>query len=303
MASGRTKALLAGGALVVALVTFVVARKARHMRRPALPVATAAREGGVLPRAARAVETTGAGPLATAAAEGVLPPRRASMRLPSGERSYVVVEPARPSAGLPLVLVFHGDHGEAWGFHAAFPFERASGANAVVVYPDGLGRTWDLDPASRDLAFVDALVEERRPSAVFAVGYSSGAFFVNLLACARSSVVKGIAANAGGAPNGTTTWPNGFARCEGQGPVPSIALHGRRDINVTLDSGFFAATYWAYVNGCDTAQLETTGYPECTAFRACRSGKPSVWCEIPKLGHWVWDRSAEVAWEMFRAQL
>ena len=62
-------------------------------------------------------------------------------------------------------------------------------------------------------------------------------------------------------------------------PVPpeahdrTLVVHGEQDFGVTLDSGRFSAAYWAYVNGCDTTQMETTGYPQCTVYRGCPRDK------------------------------
>jgi polyhydroxybutyrate depolymerase len=224
-------------------------------------------------------------------------------------RSFLLVEPEGASAAppRPLVLVFHGDGGTAKGFHAAFPFE-ASGATAYLAYPDGIDNTWDLETKTknRDVAFIEALIDalaKRLPidrTRVFLVGYSSGGFFSNVFACQRSKLVRAISSSAGGAPYlQAESWPNGFTRCPGQAPVAAMALHGEDDNGVTLDSGRFSASYWAYVDGCDEGSMETTGYSECQSYRGCPAGKNVVWCQIPGLGHWVWTRAAEASWTFF----
>ena len=45
--------------------------------------------------------------------------------------------------------------------------------------------------------------------------------------------------------------------------------------------------------------METTAYDECRAYRGCAAGKDVVFCKIPGLGHWVWDRAPEVEYEFF----
>jgi polyhydroxybutyrate depolymerase len=229
----------------------------------------------------------------------------------SRKRSYLLVEPAEIESGrrYPLVLVFHGDGGDAAGFHSAWPFERASGDGALLAYLDGIHATWDLETTkeNREVAFVDAVVGEiARSHAVdrtrlFATGYSSGGFLANVLACHRPGMFRAIASNAGGAPyNQLEKWPNGYPRCPGQKPVAMLALHGERDFGVTLDSGRFSAEYWAYVNGCKTEEMETTGYAECRVYRGCPSEQAVGFCSIPPLGHWVWDRAAEASWTFFQ---
>lgn len=227
-------------------------------------------------------------------------------------RKWLLVEPRNlePGKRYPLVLVFHGDGGNARGFHAGFPFEKGSGENAILAYLEGQHATWMIDSgkgANQDVRFAKELIAQlltERPmidrDRVFAVGYSSGGFLVNVIACHEPGLLRAISSSAGGAPyNQAEKWPNGYPKCAGQTPTAMIALHGQRDFEVTLDSGRFSASYWAYVNGCNTAEMETTGYKECTAYRGCKGGKPVAWCDLPGLDHWVWDRAAEASWTFF----
>mgnify|MGYP005853202923 CR=1 FL=1 len=288
--------------LCAAAVTLVACGRAPSCLRDKKPVAVVpcVGESAVLPRRSYPADARTRASVETLDVEG-------------RSRRYVLVRPDLLGAErrYPLVLVFHGDGGDAQGFHAAFPFERASGADAILAYPDGIGRTWDLETTrgNRDVRFVEAVIDAIADSLpvdrarVFATGYSSGGFLANVLACQRSPVVRAIASNAGGAPyNQEERWPNGFPRCPGQTPVAAIALHGRHDFGVTLDSGRFSAEYWAYVNGCDPGTMETTGYDECLAYRGCPTGKAVAFCEIPALGHWVWDQAAEASWTFFQGQ-
>lgn len=229
------------------------------------------------------------------------------------ERRYTFVEPtvdapAESAKRYPLVLVFHGDGGSATSFHQAWPFERATGKDAFIAYLDGLRSTWDLETTkdNPDVAFTEGLIAELEKhypidsSRIFAAGYSSGGFFSNVLACQRPDLLRAIASNAGGAPyNQREAWTNGYPKCPGQKPVSVLALHGQRDTGVTLDSGRFSAQYWAYVDGCTTDEMETTGYTECNAYRGCNPGKAVVFCSIPALGHWVWSEAADAAWTFF----
>jgi polyhydroxybutyrate depolymerase len=227
-------------------------------------------------------------------------------------RGYVLVEPSVIEAkSYPLVLVFHGDGGNADGFHGAWPFERATGKNAFLAYLDGIGRTWDLETTrgNRDIAYAEAVIaaiEAAHPidhGRIFATGYSSGGFLANVLACHRPGLLRAIASNAGGAPyNQLEKWPNGYPKCPGQKPTAMLALHGENDFGVTLDSGRFSAEYWAYVNGCNTSEMETTGYAECRVYSGCPAGKAVGFCSIPPLGHWVWDAAAEASWTFFERQ-
>jgi len=228
-------------------------------------------------------------------------------------RRYLLVVPVHPDPArkYPIVLFFHGDGGDGEGMQRNVPFERASGDSVIVAYPDGIRRTWDLETLedNKDIAFMEALLTDVARDytidrgQVFAVGYSNGGFFANVLACHRSSMIRAIASSAGGAPyHQAESWPNQFPKCPGQGPVAAMALHGEEDMGVTLDSGRFSAEYWAYVNGCNMSEMETTAYPECRAYRGCKPGKDVVFCQVPGLSHWVWDRAPEVEYEFFRRE-
>jgi polyhydroxybutyrate depolymerase len=225
-------------------------------------------------------------------------------------RNYVLVAPSKidPARAYPVVLYFHGDGGDGVGMQRNAPFEVASGDRAIVAYPDGIGHTWDLETTTdnRDVAFVEALLGDIAHDysldrhQIFATGYSSGGFFANVLACQRSSLLRAIASNAGGAPyHQAESWPNQFPKCPGEAPVAAMALHGTSDNGVTLDSGRFSAEYWAYVDGCNVGEMETTAYSECRAYRGCKPGKDVVFCQVPGLGHWVWDRAPEVTFQFF----
>lgn len=286
--AARSLAVATAFALAPALVS-CREKKAPHLRN-------AEGESAVLPRTTYSPEPTRA--------------ERRTIDVAGRMRTYVLVSPSAPTAEkLPLVLVFHGDGGDSESFHRGFPFERATGKDALVAYPEGEHSSWDLETkiGNKDILFVETLLAEiarTHPldlSRVYAAGYSSGGFFSNVLACHRPAMLRAISSSAGGAPyNQVAKWPNGFPRCPDQAPVATIALHGRRDSSVTLDSGRFSAEYWAYVNHCDESEWETTGYDECRAYRGCPPGKEVAFCEIGDLGHWVWDRAAEASWTFFR---
>jgi sterol desaturase/sphingolipid hydroxylase (fatty acid hydroxylase superfamily)/poly(3-hydroxybutyrate) depolymerase len=292
---------LALGSLAVALL--LSSGACRRDRRP-ITITKLEGEGTVLPSRA---------PLG---ADVVTSSTRTSMRsidVDGTRRRYLLVEPTKLDASkrYPVILVMHGDGGDASGFHEGYPFERATGAEAILAYPDGLGFTWDLETLieNRDVKLAEAIFDElaaRFPvdrSRLFATGYSSGGFLANVIACQRSGLLRAIASNAGGAPyKQAQTWPNGYSKCPGQAPIAMLALHGEDDYGVSLSSGRFSAEYWAYVNGCKTDEMETTGYRECHVYRGCPSGKAVGYCPIPGLGHWVWERAAVATWSFFLTQ-
>jgi polyhydroxybutyrate depolymerase len=223
-------------------------------------------------------------------------------------RSYLLVTPKTLDPSPWLVLVFHGDGGTAASFHGALPYENASGSRAVVAYPDGIGTTWDLETldGNKDEAFIVALVEELRnefhvdSTHVYGSGYSSGGFFLNVLACHRPGLLRAFASSAAGAPyKQKQKWPNGYPGCPGQKPTAMIAMHGTRDFGVDVKSGRFSAQYWSYVNGCNMREQETTAYEQCRAYRECPPAAPVVYCEVDGLDHWVWDEANAASFSFF----
>lgn len=298
--SALVQRIVVYGALVVA-AAFIVGRPLLGHLRPRKTVPVVEHVGrGVLPDAE------------PAKGHPRLGYEHRRLRVGALDRGYLLLRPLEPRAEkLPLVLVLHGDGGSAESYHRGLAFERGSGESAVLAYPDGVGSTWDLETTTdnRDVAFLEALVEHLVAEAgvdrarVYATGYSSGGFMANVLACQRPGLLRAISSSAGGAPYGQKEkWPNGYPKCPGQQPIALLALHGSMDLGVTPDSGRFSAEYWAYVNGCDTGEMETTRYEECTAFRGCPKGRAVAYCEVPGLGHWVWDRSPEITWAFFSEQ-
>jgi polyhydroxybutyrate depolymerase len=237
-------------------------------------------------------------------------------------RTFVMVAPKDvvPAKAYPVVFVFHGDGGNGSGMRSWLTLDAQSGADAIVVYPDGKNATWDLyTPAASnaDNAFVDAMLEAVKAkytvdgARVFGSGYSSGAFFINQIACRRSGFFRAIAPNAGGAPQepsdpAATTWPGtSYTKCAGQtGGVAAIVMHGPDDYVVGTKSGTYDARYWAHVNGCDDSEstrTPTTPSP-CVQHAGCPSDKRVLYCEIPGVGHGIWNESAKATWAFFSAQ-
>ena len=239
-----------------------------------------------------------------------------TLQIGNRSRTYLELVPeGAQGKKLPLILVMHGDGGTGPGLHDGWAFESASGENAVLLYPTGTDRSWDLDarglesdgtPKNEDTAFILGLIAHAKrtlpidETKIFGAGYSSGAFFLNMISCRHAGTFRALGSNAAGAPySEDETSFDGYARCPGEKPMPIIALHGTSDFGVSLASGRFTAQYWAHENGCSLHEVETTGYPECLAQRGCPSGNDVVYCEIDGLGHWVWDKNSEATWTFF----
>lgn len=286
--------------IAVAILAPALVPACKSKTKPPPKVTTIAGESAILPRAAATPKKF---PVKETAK---------TIQVRGKPREYLLIAPENPAPGpLPLVLVIHGDGGGMKGFHHAWELETATQNSAYLAYLDGLDSTWDLETTNnnRDVAYAETVIDDVAAAVpidktrVFAAGYSSGGFFANVLACHRPGLLRGIASNAGGAPfNQAEKWPNGFPKCPGQQPVAALSLHGEQDMTVTLDSGRYDAEYWAYVNGCNESEMETTGYPECTVYRGCPAGKQVGFCKVSALSHWVWSESAAATWAFFQRQ-
>ena len=230
-------------------------------------------------------------------------------------RPFVLATPTTytPTKTYPVVFVLHGDGGDGPTMRAAFPFDDWSGQSAVVVYPSGTSG-WNLyDPADTDpdlvylAAIVDALGKRLTidPARVFGIGFSSGAFMLNQVACRRPGLFRAIVPHSGGAPNEprdptASRWENDYTRCANQtlGSGPAVlVVHGTADRTVTFDSGDFTAKYWAFINGCQSTRSPYT--PPCLVHDQCPAGRPVVFCPIDNLDHAVWTDAGKTAWQFF----
>lgn len=125
--------------------------------------------------------------------------------------------------------------------NAASP-RRAARRGAIVVYPQSRPGAWPLvlDWARPDFAFFDALIDELDKrygidrARVFITSMSNGAYFANLLASQRSTVIASIATHSGG------LGALGLANVAIARKYPVMIIHGAADQiidNHLLDGG------------------------------------------------------------------
>jgi polyhydroxybutyrate depolymerase len=109
--------------------------------------------------------------------------------------------------------------------------ERGSKEGFVVVTPDGPGHTWQLNPHGPDAQYVEAVITQVQDSLcinlnrVYAAGFSQGAAFTILLACAHPGQIAAIVTVAVDFRLGCAT------------PLPLLAFHGTADPAVPYQDG------------------------------------------------------------------
>jgi polyhydroxybutyrate depolymerase len=223
-------------------------------------------------------------------------------------RTYVLVVPASYDAGraYPLIFAWHGRTGTAATARLYFGIEVQAGADAIVVYPQGLPVTsdpndtgWELTAAGRDVALFDALQAELAATycigRTYSMGHSFGGYMSNALACFRggraAGAVRAIASIAGGGPFGT---------CSGD-PVSAVLVHGTNDQVVPVAQGVASRDRWRGEAGCATTAMPVPPSP-CIAYDGCATGLSVRWCEhadTANAGHGWPSFAAAASWQLF----
>lgn len=223
-------------------------------------------------------------------------------------RSYTAYLPDRRSSrDLRVLIAYHPALADGDFMERNSQLHSAPGAeNFIVVYPDGLRRTWNAGDccglAERmnvdDLGFFDAMMKDLsqiasiRPKA-YVTGYSNGALMVYQLACKRPDRIAAAAPFAAYLP------PKTLRNCP-KGRVPLMHMHGDSDNGAPVGGG--QTNYLGYLppaiesvdvlarrNGCAMTQTGRKSVPEldttCTTFSGCAGGAETMLCVIPGLGH------------------
>lgn len=224
-------------------------------------------------------------------------------------RVYTLTVPADydPYRAYRLVVGLHSGGRTGASARPYLDLETRSNGGAVFVYPDAVRGNWDLETAytqNQDIALFDALVTELSKTLcldktrIFAVGTSSGAYFVNQLGCARGNVLRAIASHAGGGPfavSGGTYDDKGRLVCPTP-PVAAAIFHGLADTNVAPSEGEKAIVHWSSWNGCADTRQPTMPSP-CEASVGCKN--PVLVCKVPDQGHAIWAPGRQATWDFF----
>ena len=199
---------------------------------------------------------------------------------------------------LPLLLAFHGSGATGSVLERETSLDDvADSLGFIVVYPDGLYRSWNIGECCRyafaahvdDVAFVSSLLDHLEanlsvdPARVFAAGYSDGGTLSFLLACSLSKRITAIAAVS-------ATLFDPLPACNISRPIPVLIVHGTADTNIpyngqpgaTADahtqhrklSAHDVVQFWVSRDGCVAPPLtERTGRVIRTEYRCDRSAR------------------------------
>jgi polyhydroxybutyrate depolymerase len=215
-----------------------------------------------------------------------------------GSRPYSVWLPDDydPMRAYPVIGLLHGCSGGTNNV----PMERETGSDAILFRGTGSasGTCWESGANSADVAFVDAMLADVQArfcadsNRMFVVGYSSGSWLADQLACIRADVLRGVATVAGGNP--------GVRDCTG--PIAQIFVHDTEDMSNGIESSESARDRLLMENNCDTSIEPVPEDPEpCVRYQGCDPGYPVVWCQTSGEGHDRQDGLAAPAfWSFFQ---
>jgi polyhydroxybutyrate depolymerase len=196
-----------------------------------------------------------------------------------------------------LVIGFHGfglDGTSPRMHHKWEIVEELGKDDAVFVYPNALGGSWNPYLGSPDLALFDAIVksisekyciDKRR---VFVHGFSNGGFFVNGLVAARPNDIRGVISVAGGG--------NGSRK-------PAIVIHGQSDSNV----GYYPSApnlvnSYAAANGCKMpVNFNAMRVDACQQLEGCPAEYPVWFCPWRGNHHWP-HFTLPLVWQFISSQ-
>jgi polyhydroxybutyrate depolymerase len=239
------------------------------------------------------------------------------------ERSYLLHIPTGLNSldPIPVVFAFHGSGQEPATMQLLTGFDEiADKAGFLVVYPEGLGLTWNAgtccgyastenvdEPAFilQILADLGTIVNVDNKR-VYAAGFSNGGALMYRLACEMSDTFAAVAPVAGAA---------GWSPCQPQQSVALIIVHGLADTTVPYTGGGEfevqpveeVINTWAQFNGC--AGSPQTEKPQNLiihiAYTSCEAGTAVELYAIESGGHawpskYVWPGS-DVIWDFFAA--
>lgn len=161
------------------------------------------------------------------------------------DRTYILVRPAvlARTKPVPLVVVLHGGFGTGAQAEKSYRWDETAAAHDfVVVYPDGVRRSWNAgggccgtgaSDAVDDVGFLDALIvkisadENIDPARIYLTGISNGAAMSYRYACDGRHAVAAIGSVAGTLPGG----------CPHPRPVSVMEIHGLQDRNIPFAGG------------------------------------------------------------------
>jgi polyhydroxybutyrate depolymerase len=205
-----------------------------------------------------------------------------------------------------VVLDFHPiSLGPEWERANSGFLELSEEHGFIVIWPYGLGDTWDLGPCcsttpSDDLGFARAILRQISldacidPARMYAVGFSMGGSMAYYLACEHTELVAAIAVS------GMDLFDETLKPCEPSRPITEISFRNTDDVVVPYAGGvsnpplmpdLSVALMGAQGTFAKWAQLnECTGTPSepdaegCATYSSCAADTEVTLCSLEGQG-------------------
>jgi polyhydroxybutyrate depolymerase len=227
---------------------------------------------------------------------------------------YLLAVPPRlrRTRAAPLVVEFQGfgSTAPAMADLTQLP-ERGAARGFVVVTPEGPNHTWQLNGRGSDADYVEAVLSRVEAALcidlhrVYAAGFSQGAAFTILFACAHPGQMAAIATVAVEFRLGCAT------------PIPLMAFHGTSDPAVPYANGAEGISLpgvkvrgtllnmgdWATLDGCRSIPIERKIGPDVVrrVWPSCARGDQVVLYTVLGGGH-TWPGAARSASPMYTTE-
>ena len=225
-------------------------------------------------------------------------------------RNMIVYVPSNLGSNRPLLITLHGMSQDAAYQQTNTKWNAvADTAKFVVVYPNGLNKSWDVS-GTTDINFISAIIDEMYTkygidkSRVYLSGFSMGGMMTYHAANKLSDKIAAFAPVSG--YRNTTDFTSTRA-------IPLIHTHGTADDVVPYAAGNspangvyfpgaeYMASNWAKRNNCSATPVATSPYPAGTNNTNSRKvwangdcGTEVVLISITGKGHWHSDDPAGV---------
>jgi len=174
-------------------------------------------------------------------------------------RNMLVYVPQSLGTNRPLVISMHGYNQDANYQQGQAKWEAiADTAKFVVVYPNGVGNSWDISGSSDTdflVAIIDTIASRNKidRNRVYLSGFSMGGMMTYYAATKIANKIAAFAPISGynmGGPNTNSSRP-----------IPIIHTHGTTDDVVAYSGVQTCINAWITKNDCSATAVVTSHYP------------------------------------------
>ena len=207
------------------------------------------------------------------------------------EREYKIYVPKNLGVKRPLMISCHGMNQDAAYQMGMLDIQSvADTAKFVTVFPEGIGKSWDLS-GNRDINFMLAIIDEMVEKydidrgRVYLSGFSMGGMFTYHAMNKIADRIAAFAPISGYPMGGATASPN-------VRPIPIIHTHGTSDDVVTFSNVKKNLNVWIKHNGCPETAEVTKKYRNAAHITRHVWGPGNddvevVLMEMANKGHWI----------------